>query len=82
MPSIPKNNGRIKISGSKNKICRVMDKNNPLTGWPIAVKNVEEIGCRQFKNVQKKKTRKYEIANSKYKASPEPNREVICRGNS
>lgn len=58
MPSMPKNSGKIKMSGKRKRICRVIDKNNPLIGWPMAVKNVEEIGCKQFKNVQKKKTRK------------------------
>ena len=52
MPSIPTNNGKIIISGSKNKICLVKDNIIPLVGLPIAVKKLDEIGCKKFKNVK------------------------------
>ena len=54
MPSIPTNNGKIIISGSKNKICLVKDNIIPLVGLPIAVKKLDEIGCKKFKNVTKR----------------------------
>ena len=45
IPSIPKNNGKIKISGNRKRICRVRDKMIPFLGLPIAVKKFDEIGC-------------------------------------
>lgn len=44
IPSIPMNNGKITMSGSKNKICLVRDKKIPFFGLPIAVKKVDVIG--------------------------------------
>ena len=55
MPSIPTNNGKIIISGSKNKICLVKDNIIPLVGLPIAVKKLDEIGCKKIKKVKNKK---------------------------
>ena len=57
MPSMPINNGRINSGGRKNKICRVSERNAPLTALPIAVKKVVEIGCKKSMNVKNRNFR-------------------------
>ena len=42
MPSIPKNIGNMIMSGMRKITCRVMDKNTPLTGFPMAAKKLED----------------------------------------
>ena len=62
IPSIPINNGNIIIKGNKNNICLVSERNIPFFGFPIAVKKFEDIGCKQFMNVNNKNILKYFIA--------------------
>ena len=57
-PSMPKISGKIKRSGSKNKICLVRDRNIPLFGFPMDVKKFDVIGCKKLTKVKNKKTRK------------------------
>ena len=54
-PSIPIYKGKIIIRGSKNIICLVRERSIPLSGFPIAVKKFDVIGCTKFKNVKNKK---------------------------
>lgn len=63
MPSMPINNGRINSGGRKNKICRVSERNAPLTALPIAVKKVVEIGCKKSMNVKNRNIRKNRTPN-------------------
>ena len=59
IPSIPINKGIIIIKGNKNNICLVNDKNIPFFGFPIAVKKLDDIGWKQFINVNNKNILKY-----------------------
>ena len=52
IPSIPMEYGNTNSNGSKKIICLVKDRNTPPFGFPIAVKKLEEIGCKKFKNVK------------------------------
>lgn len=54
IPLIPAIIGNIIISGSRNIICLVSDKNIPRFGLPIAVKKLEVIGCIKLMNVKKR----------------------------
>jgi hypothetical protein len=54
IPSIPKNKGSIRISGSRNRICLVRDRNIPLWGRPVAVKKFETTGCTKLMKIKKK----------------------------
>ena len=79
-PSIPKKIGRIRISGSRKIICRVSERKTPLTALPIDVKKLAVIGWIQFRNVKKRKIRKYCSAKRKYSSDPLPKNPMIWRG--
>ena len=64
IPSMPINIGNITIKGNKNNICLVNERNIPFLGFPIAVKKLDDIGWKQFKNVNNKNTLKYLTAKS------------------
>lgn len=61
-PSIPINNGKIKISGSRKSTCLVRDITIPSFAFPIEVKNPEDIGWIPFANVINMKIFKYRSA--------------------
>ena len=58
IPSIPKNSGSNNSGGMKKSICRVSERNAPFPAFPMAVKNVVEIGCKKSIQVKNKKIRK------------------------
>ena len=43
------------MSGSKNRICLVSDRNIPSPGFPMAVKLLEVMGWMKFRKVKNKK---------------------------
>ena len=43
-PSMPKMSGKMTISGSRNKICRVSDINTPSCALPIELKKLAVTG--------------------------------------
>ena len=51
-PSIPKKIGKITISGSKKRTCRVKDTMAPNFAFPIEVKKPDTKGCIPFRNVK------------------------------
>ena len=57
-----------------------MDKNTPLSGFPMDVKNVEVTGCKKFRKRQNKNFRINITPNAKYSSVPFPNKDKICRG--
>ena len=80
IPSIPQKVGRIRINGSRNIICLVMDKNTPLMDLPMEVKKVDVIGCKALNQVKNNMMRKAFVPNSKYSGLPFPNRLNNCLG--
>ena len=80
-PSIPRNKGNIRISGSRKRTCLVSDMTIPNFALPIEVKNPEDIGCMPFAKVMNMKISRYLSAKWKYRSLPLPNMLTICRGN-
>jgi len=72
MPLIPKNIGRVSISGKKNINWRVMAINTPLNALPIDVKKLPHNGCMPLMNARTRYILKKRSANSKYKSLPSP----------
>lgn len=53
-PSIPNIIGRPTIRGIRNITCLVSDINTPFLGFPIAVKKLEDSGCKKQRNIPNK----------------------------
>ena len=51
-PLMPIAIGRKIIRGSKKMICRVRDRKVPMPARPMAVKKLDEIGCKALRKVQ------------------------------
>ena len=64
IPSIPISFGNTNISGSKNKICLVIDKNTPLIDFPSEVKKVDVTGCIKLMQVKKIKNLLLKLVNT------------------
>ena len=58
-PSMPKNMGRMMISGSRNRICRVREIKIPFFALPMEVKKLAVMGWIPFRKVKNRKMRKY-----------------------
>ena len=80
IPSKPKNNGRININGIRNSTCLDIVSITPFSGFPIAEKKFAEISCTPLIIIMNRNVRINLIVNSMYKASPEPNSEMMYCG--
>ena len=58
IPSIPIAIGSSRMSGSRKIIWRVRDKNMPINGLPMAVKQFDVSGWKKFRKVKNKNTLK------------------------